>query len=78
MNSKYQNLQLGIKSFFQRPKEKLNQSQKLYRSHFSNEIQKSEIFLFPWSFSDESIISLEPMKKKVKIIPLNDNPQYYI
>lgn len=55
---------LGIKSLFQRPKEKLNQSQKLYRSHFSNDIQKSEIFLFPWSFSDESIISLEPMKKK--------------
>ena len=38
---------LGIKSLFKRLKEKLNQSQKLYRFHFSNEIQKSEIFLFP-------------------------------
>lgn len=69
--------ELGIKSLFQRPKEKLNQNQKIYRLKFSIEIQKSELFLFPWSFSDESIISLEPMKKKVKIFPLIDNPQYF-
>lgn len=63
---------LGIKYPFQRPKEKLNQNQKLYRLQFSKEIQKLELFLLQWShcFGTNE-------KKKVKIIPLIDNPDYF-
>lgn len=68
---------LNIKCLYQRPKEKLNQNQKIYRYNFSLKIQSSELFLFPWAFSDESIIALEPMKKKVKIIPFIENSKYY-
>ena len=69
---------LKIKTLIQKPKEKLNEKQKISRFNFCKNIQKTDLFLIPWSFSDETIIALEPMRKKVKIFPLIDNPlQFY-
>ena len=55
---------LNIQNRFQKPKEKLTENQKSYRIYFCKEILKNEIYLLPWSFSDETIIALQPFRKK--------------
>lgn len=69
---------LNIQNRFQKPKEKLTEYQKSYRVYFCKELLKNEIYLFPWSFSDETIIALQPFRKKIKILPIIDNDEYFI
>ena len=67
---------LKIRNTYQKPKEKLSVEQKLNRVKFARNILKSELILFPWVFSDESMIILDETKK-IKVFPIIDNPQYY-
>ena len=69
---------LGFKSFYQQPKEKLNQTQKDYRVEFATKIRASFLYLLPWVFSDESMICLEPYKKKVRFIRSYDCDELYV
>ena len=59
---------LGFQSHYQQPKEKLNDKQKNYEVDFATRIRYSFYFQLPWCFSDESIICLEPYKRKVRYI----------
>ena len=55
---------LKIRNTYQKPKEKLSVEQKLNRVKFARNILKSELILFPWVFSDESMIILDETGKK--------------
>ena len=68
---------LNIKNTFQKPKEKLTQDQKINRIIFAQNFLQSEYFLFPMVFSDESMIELNPSRKKIKIIPFLDSEDYF-
>ena len=60
---------MGFRSRFQQPKEKLTQKQKEFRVKFGKEIRTTQFYKIPWCFSDESIICVEPMRKKIRVIP---------
>lgn len=71
-------LNLNIKNKFQKPKEMLTSLQKENRVLFSKNLLKSELYLLPMTFSDESMVCLEPFKKKkIKILPILDNDDYF-
>lgn len=55
---------LNIKNKTQKPKEKLNQRQKDNRILFCKNLLKNELYSFPFVFTDESMIALDPIKKK--------------
>lgn len=57
---------LNIKNKTQKPKEKLNQRQKDNRILFCKNLLKNELYSFPFVFTDESMIALDPIKKKKK------------
>ena len=60
---------MGFKARYQQPKEKLTEAQKRYRIEFATNIKKTFYFMLPWCFSDESMLCLEPYRKKIRIIP---------
>ena len=68
---------LNIKNKTQKPKEKLNQRQKDNRILFCKNLLKNELYSFPFVFTDESMIALDPIKKKIKILPYIDNDEYF-
>ena len=69
--------ELNILNKFQKPKEKLTVKQKENRLNFAKNFLSSPFYNLPIVFTDESMIALEPFRKKIKIIPLLNNEDYF-
>lgn len=68
---------LQIRNKLQQPKEKLTQLHKINRATFSDNYLKSFLSNFPLVFSDESIVALQPFRKKIKVMPIFQNDEYF-
>ena len=70
-------LQMGFESLTTQRGEKLNVLQRWLRQLFSNNILLSTISLWPWIFTDESMICINPRRTIVKILKGMDTPEKY-
>ena len=61
-------LELNFKSVMSQKQEKLTETQKIYRVKFCDEIRSWFGFCLPWVFTDESMLVLNPSKKRLRVI----------
>ena len=61
-------LELNFKSVMPQKQEKLTQAQKDYRVTFCNDIRLWFGYYLPWVFTDESMLILNPLKKKLRVL----------
>ena len=60
--------ELNFRSVMPQKQEKLTQTQKDYRVTFCNDIRLWFGYCLPWVFTDESMLVLNPLKKKLRVI----------
>ena len=70
--------QMHFDSVFSQKQEKLTPEQKAYRVFFCLSIPNWKSFNLPWIFSDETMIVLNPQKRRVRIIRGVDAPGKFI
>ena len=70
--------EMHFDSVLSQKQEKLTPEQKAYRVHFCLSIPNWNSFNLPWIFSDETMIVLNPQKRRVRIIRGVDAPGKYI
>ena len=69
---------LSFKTLMTQKQEKLSEAQKEYRVQFCDNIKFWIGYYLPWIFTDESMIVLNPLKRKLRVIHGMDVPQKYI
>ena len=60
--------EMAFKSVFTQKQEKLTSVQKAYRVKFCREVQMWECYLLPWVFTDETMLVLNPVKQKIRVV----------
>ena len=70
--------EMRFESVLSQKQEKLTQDQKLYRIMFCLQIPRWVHFRLPWIFTDETMIVLNPLKRRVRVIRGVDVPGKFI
>lgn len=60
--------EMAFKAVFTQKQEKLTPVQKAYRVKFCREVQMWEGYLPSWVFSDETMLVLNPVKQKIRVV----------
>lgn len=70
-------LEMGFKAQMTQKREKLTPLQKLSRKAWAFRIKTSGLFRMNWVFSDESMLVLNPVKRRVRVIRGYEVPEKY-
>ena len=65
-------------SLFAQRKEALTPLHKAYRVYFAQNIQLWEGFRLPWIFTDETMLVLNPVRKRVRVIRGVESPEKFV
>lgn len=61
-------LEMSFKSVFTQKQEKLTMPQMAYRVWFCEQVKLWFGYLLPWVFTDESLLVLNPVKRKIRVV----------
>ena len=70
--------EMNFRSIMTHKQEKLSEQQKAYRVQFCQKIRLWFGYTLPWIFTDETMLLLNPLKKKVRVIRGVDVPEKYM
>ena len=70
--------ELHFDAVLQQKQEKLSQKQQDYRVHFCTQVRVWWGYYLPWVFTDECMMVLNPVKRRIRVLRGLDNPSKFV